>query len=93
MPRRKMLAEQPGFKYTGHDDFYGYQRLDKRDPASCYYIEGRDGSMLLGDGLPMTEEDAKKYCRCANIAYEQGLENFEKALKEAMKQIGCDFWM
>jgi hypothetical protein len=63
--------ERPGYTYVGHDDFYGYipYYFDKDGKPTCYYIESRDGTMLIGDGLPSTEEQAKAYCRCANIAH------------------------
>lgn len=60
------LPKREGFTYSWDDDFYGYQLMDG---GQCYYIEGRDGDMLIGDQLPSTLAEAKIYCRCANMAY------------------------
>jgi hypothetical protein len=68
-------AERPGYEYR-FDGFYGYQPMDhdKDGNVTCWYIEGKDGEMLIGDRLPSTEEEAIQYCRIANIAYRHGLE-------------------
>ena len=81
------LPKLEGYVYTYPWDFYGYQRLHGRADSKYFYIEGRDGSMLLGDGLPASEEEAKAYCRCANIAYRQGLDDFRKALDESLRKL------
>lgn len=86
------IPKQKGFVYHSYGDFYGYQpmnpKLKKDDPGYCYYMESRTGEMLIGDRLPHTEEEAIQYCRCANIAYRQGLEDAEKRFKKALKEAG-----
>jgi hypothetical protein len=50
-------------KYANDEAFWGYEDL-----GTGYYIEGRDGSMLIGDQLPKTEAEARLLCRVANRA-------------------------
>ncbi len=71
------------FTYNHSNDFYGYQPYGK----DCWYIEGRNGSMLLGSGLPSTEVQAREYCRIANIAYKEALKNTAAAFTESINKI------
>lgn len=73
--------ERPSYKYTSYDDFYGYKLLDD-DKPNCWYIEGRDGRMLIGDGLPSTEAEAKEYCRCANIAHRHAVQKMKEKYEQ-----------
>lgn len=82
MKKQKQLPKLKGFTYSHDWDFYGYQPFDGR--KDCWYIEGRDGSMLIGDGLPRTEAEAKAYCRCANIAHGHAMDVAVEAFKESM---------
>ena len=58
------------------DDFYRYSPYG----YNCYVIEGRDGSLLIGDQLPTSEQEARLLCRCANIAYKHGVTQTKKDL-------------
>jgi hypothetical protein len=71
------------FTYCHANDFYGYQPYGK----DCWYIEGRNGAMLIGSGLPSTEEQAQEYCRIANIAYEEAVKNTVVKFTQAFNKI------
>jgi hypothetical protein len=85
---KKKLPKLKGFKYNNECDFYGYQPLD--GDTSCWYMEGRDESMLVGSSLPRTEEEAKLCCRCANIAHDHAMELAVQAFRDSMRQNGLD---
>ncbi len=74
------------FTYNHSNDFYGYQPYGK----DCWYIEGRNGKMLIGDRLPSTERQAQEYCRIANIAYEEALKNTVAAFTDGFNKIATE---
>jgi hypothetical protein len=66
-------------------DYYKYEPMDGR--TDCFIIEGQEGDLLIGDGLPRTEEEAKQYVRCANIAFNRAVELMVEAIQKTGEEV------
>ncbi len=66
-----------------HDNYYGYRLFYE----NCYYIESKNGEMLIGSGLPSTEKEAREYCRITSIAYKLGVKNSKIKIKDMLSKM------
>ena len=53
--------------------------------GNCFIILGADNDILIGDRLPSTEEEARQYVRCANIAFNHAVELMQKAVEKSVQ--------